>query len=106
ADRRTTCLPKYMERMSYLVTGWRLGRYYRTYPAYVEDEVRAALDEPGTQFQRGPITLRRPETLTSDTPAFVLQDRNYLSARWPGPPSLLPRRFCDLLASQVRRPDG
>lgn len=43
ADRQTTCLPKYLERLSYLVTGWRLGRYYRTYPAYVEDEVKAAL---------------------------------------------------------------
>ena len=41
AGRRTTCLPKYMERGAYLLTGWRLGRYYRTYPAYVEDEVRA-----------------------------------------------------------------
>ena len=47
ADRRTTCLPKYMERSAYLATGWRLGRYYRTYPAYVEDEVTAALASPG-----------------------------------------------------------
>ena len=38
ADRRTTCLPKYMERGGFLLTAWRLGRYYRTYPAYVEDE--------------------------------------------------------------------
>jgi putative intracellular protease/amidase len=106
ADRRTTCLPKYMERTSYLVTGWRLGRYYRTYPAYVEDEVRAALDDAGTQFQRGPITLSTPETLTSDTPAFVVQDRNYLSARWPGDAYLFARRFRDLLASQLHEPDG
>src|SRR5579859_2358963 len=106
AGRRTTCLPKYMEVMSYLVTGWRLGRYYRTYPAYVEDEVKAALDEPGTQFQRGPITLRRPETLTSDTPAFVVQDGNYLSARWPGDAYLFARRFCDLLAARPHQPDG
>ena len=37
---RTTCLPKYMERSAFLATAWRLGRYYRTYPEYVEDEVR------------------------------------------------------------------
>ena len=43
AGCRTTCLPKYMERWAYLATGWRLGRYYRTYPAYVEDEVKAGL---------------------------------------------------------------
>ena len=47
AGRRTTCLPKYMERAAYLATAWRLGRYYRTYPAYVQDEVTAALDDPG-----------------------------------------------------------
>ena len=32
---------------AYLATAWKLGRYYRTYPAYVEDEVRAALGDPG-----------------------------------------------------------
>ena len=32
ASRRTTCLPKYMERSAYLATAWRLGRYYRTIP--------------------------------------------------------------------------
>jgi hypothetical protein len=46
-----------MERSAYLATAWRLGRYYRTYPAYVEDEVRAALDDPDGQFERGPVTL-------------------------------------------------
>ena len=102
ADRRTTCLPKYLERLSYLVTGWRLGRYYRTYPAYVEDEVKAALDDPGSQFQRGPITLMTPGAVTGDTPAFVVQDRNYLSARWPGDAYLFARRFCDLLQSTPR----
>ena len=40
---KTTCLPKYMERSAFLTTFWRRGRYYRTYPTYVEDEVRAAL---------------------------------------------------------------
>src|SRR5262249_42495565 len=55
ADRRTTCLPKYMERGAYYLTAWRLGRYYRTYSAYVEDEVRAALASPA-QFVRGPRT--------------------------------------------------
>jgi putative intracellular protease/amidase len=105
AGCRTTCLPKYMERLSYLVTGWRLGRYYRTYPAYVQDEVKAALDDPASQFQRGPITLMTPGAVTGDTPAFVVQDRNYLSARWPGDAYLFGRRFCDLLqaSSQPKR---
>jgi hypothetical protein len=55
-DRRTTCLPKYMERTAYWLTAWKLGGYYRTYPAYVEDEVRAALASPA-QFERGPVNL-------------------------------------------------
>jgi putative intracellular protease/amidase len=97
ADRTTTCLPKYMERAAYLATAWRLGRYYRTYPAYVEDEVKAALDDPARQFQRGPVVLSKRGTATDDSPAFVLQDRNYVSARWPGDSYLFARRFCALL---------
>jgi putative intracellular protease/amidase len=97
ADRVTTCLPKYMERSAYLATGWRLGRYYRTYAAYVEDEVRAALAHPDAQFQRGPVTLSARGTATDDRPAFVVRDRNYVSARWPGDAYLFGRRFCDLL---------
>ena len=97
ADRRTTCLPKYMERAAYLATAWRLGRYYRTYPAYVEDEVRAALDNPATQFERGPRVLDSRGTATDDTAAFVVADRNYLSARWPGDAYLYGKRFRELL---------
>jgi hypothetical protein len=86
-----------MERSAYLATAWRLGRYYRTYPAYVEDEVRAALDDPGRQFSRGPVTLSARGPAAGDSPAFVVQDGNYLSARWPGDAYLFGRRFCDLL---------
>jgi putative intracellular protease/amidase len=99
AGRRTTCLPKYMERAAYLATAWRLGRYYRTYPAYVQDEVEASLDDPGSQFQRGPLTITARGTATDDSPAFVTRDGNYLSARWPGDAYLFARRFSDLLKS-------
>jgi len=84
ADRRTTCLPKYMERSAYVATAWKLGRYYRTYPAYVEDEVRAALIDPDTQFVRGPRTVSRRGTADDDRGAFVVEDGRYVSARWPG----------------------
>ena len=97
SDRRTTCLPRYMERLAYLTTAWRLGRYYRTYPAYVQDEVQAALDAPDSQFRRGPLTLTARGTATDDTPAFTVTDGNYLSARWPGDAYLFARRFCDLM---------
>ncbi|MFJ9539613.1 type 1 glutamine amidotransferase domain-containing protein [Streptomyces sp. NPDC101225] len=97
AGRRTTCLPKYMERTAYLTTAWRLGRYYRTYPAYVEDEVRAALAEPAAQFERGPRELTRRGTAADDTHAFVVRDGAYLSARWPGDAYLFARRYRELL---------
>jgi putative intracellular protease/amidase len=95
ADRRTTCLPKYMERGAYYLTAWRLGRYYRTYPAYVEDEVTAALGDR-SQFVRGPRTRRRGNS-SDDSAAFVVQDGNYLSARWPGDAYLFAERFQRLL---------
>jgi putative intracellular protease/amidase len=90
--RRTTCLPKYMERSAYLATAWRLGRYYRTYPAYVEDEVRAALGDTGS-FERGPRVANRRGTPTDHRPAFVVEDGNYVSARWPGDAYLFAERF-------------
>ncbi|MEV0759052.1 type 1 glutamine amidotransferase domain-containing protein [Nocardia sp. NPDC050435] len=98
ADRTTTCLPKYMERTAYFATAWRMGRHYRTYPAYVEDEVRAALVHPDTQFRRGPVELLRRGSATDDRAAFTVTDGNYVSARWPGDAYLFARRFLSLLA--------
>jgi Putative intracellular protease/amidase len=99
AASQTTCLPKYMERAAFFGTAWRRGRYYRTYPAYVEDEVRAALADPARQFVRGPRELRRRGTATDDSPAFVVEDGRYVSARWPGDAYLFAQKFLDLLAS-------
>ena len=95
AGHRTTCLPKYLESAGYFLTAWRLGRYYRTYPAYVQDEVVAALDAP-SQFERGPRTLRRG-TREDHSPAFVVEDGRYVSARWPGDAYLFAETFAALL---------
>ena len=95
AQRRTTCLPKYLERSGYLLTAWKLGKYYRTYPAYVEDEVVATLAEP-SQFERGPRGTRRG-TRTDHTHAFVVEDGNYVSARWPGDAYLFAEKLLALL---------
>jgi len=89
---RTTCLPKYMERSAYLATFWRRGRYYRTYPAYVEDEVRAALASP-EHFERGPKELSKRGTRDDDTHAFVVEDGRYVSARWPGDAYLFAKKL-------------
>ncbi len=94
---RTTCLPKYMERLAYGLTFWKLGRYYRTYPAYVEDEVKGALDDPQQQFVRGPMNLGKRGTMDDDRPAMVVVDDRYVSARWPGDAYLFARAFMNLL---------
>jgi putative intracellular protease/amidase len=96
--RRTTCLPKYMERSAFVTTAWRLGRYYRTYPAYVEDEVRRALRDPA-DFVRGPRVLAKRGTEIDDRPAFVVEDDNYVSARWPGDAYLFAKRFAARLGT-------
>ena len=83
-DSVTTCLPKYLERSAYFATAWKLGRYYRTYPAYVEDEVRSALHDPSRQFRRGPHTFGHRGTATDHRGTFVVEDGRYVSARWPG----------------------
>lgn len=90
--RRTTCLPDYMERTAYYLTAWRLGRYYRTYPAYVEAEVRASLASQ-SDFERGPLSLISRGTDDDDSAAFVVEDGRYVSARWPGDAYLFAKRF-------------
>jgi len=104
---RTTCLPKYMERAAYFSTFWRRGRYYRTYPAYVEDEVREALAKP-EDFERGPRELSKRGTREDDTDAFVVEDGRYVSARWPGDAYLIAKKLLERLAtrSAARADDG
>lgn len=104
ADQRTTCLPKYMEFNAYALTAWRLGRYYRTYHDYVEDEVRAALDNDRAQFERGPRVLTKRGTATDDGPAFVVTNKRYASARWPGDAYLFARTFRSLLEAAAKPP--
>jgi len=85
-----------MEALAYRLTFWKLGRYYRTYPAYVEDEVRAALASP-QQFLRGPLTLGARGTAEDDRAAFVVEDGNNLSAPWPGDAYLFARKLLERL---------
>jgi len=99
AGRRTTCLPKYLERGAHYLTAWRHGRYYRTYPEYVQDEVVAA----GATFERGPLAVVR-DTATDDGPAFVVEDGNYVSARWPGDAYTFAGRFAAKLAAEREQP--
>jgi putative intracellular protease/amidase len=97
AGRRSTCLPSYMERAAYFSTFWKLGRYYRTYDAYVQEEVEAALGDQG-KFERGPFELSKRGTETDDAPAFVVEDGQYVSARWPGDAYLFAKKLLARLA--------
>lgn len=99
--RRTTCLPRSLEMSGYLLTAWRRGRYYRTYPAYVQHEVRRSLASR-RDFSRGGPTLLLRGTRAHDRTAYVVEDGNYVSARWPGDAYLFARRFEALLS----RPTG
>lgn len=87
--RRSTALPRYMERTAWLLTSWKLGDYYRTYPTWVQDEVEAA----GARFERGPVHLVAQGTREDDDAAFVVEDGRYMSGRWPGDAWALGRRL-------------
>jgi putative intracellular protease/amidase len=82
AGRTTTCLPATMELGAWLITAPLLGRYYRTYPQTVEAEVKAAVGASG-HYRRGPLFARRDSAKRPER-GFVVRDRNYVSARWPG----------------------
>ena len=71
-DYKLTGLIKSLERLAYYITFWKLGKYYRTYPAYVEDEVKSVLMNPD-DFTEGNGAYQ----------PFVCVDRNLVTARWP-----------------------
>ncbi len=82
-DHKTTALLKSQERLGYNMTRLWMQDYYLTYPEKtVEEEVRAALSDENN-FVAGPKPILRdsPEKLGR---GFVVKDRNYMSARWPG----------------------
>ncbi len=80
---KTTALLKSQETAAYALMRLWLGDYYLTYPGLlVEDEVTASLSDLAN-FVHGPTPMLR------DSPSklgrgFVLRDRHYVSARWPG----------------------
>jgi hypothetical protein len=89
-------LPAYLEAAGFYSTFWRRGRYYRTYPKYVQSEVRKALASR-RDFKLGPPTPLVRGTATMNWPAFVVEDGNYVSARWPGDAYLFARKFMERL---------
>jgi len=119
---RTTALTWAFEHSAWSVA--RITRfwdpdYYRTYLEQagqpkgfmsVQQEVTRALaraedfcDVPWTDphFRRKTSGLAR-DTIDDATPAFVVQDRHYLSARWPGDVHTFAKTFAGMLTPQRR----
>ena len=80
--RQTTALLNRQELLAYRLTKRRMGDYYLTYPVTVEDEVTAALQDPG-DFKQGPVPLFR-DSPSQMARGFTHRDGRYISARWPG----------------------
>ena len=95
-DYKTTALLKSQELSAYKMTRLWLKDYYLTYPDItVEDEVTSALSDSGN-FNRSPTPILRdsPDHLER---GFVVEDRNYLSARWPGDAYSIATKMAEML---------
>jgi putative intracellular protease/amidase len=121
---QTTALTWAFENSAWLVarvTRFWDPNYYRTYPEQsgqpkgfmsVQQEVTRALarpedfrDVPRTDpnYRRKTSGLAR-DTRDDETPAFVVRDRNYVSARWPGDAHTFAKTFADMLQEQNSAP--
>ncbi len=82
-DYKCTGLLKRQELTAYHLTRLWLADYYLTYPeTTTEDELLKSL-ACKTQFIEGSLPLLRDD-LQHLSRGFIVRDRNYLSARWPG----------------------
>jgi putative intracellular protease/amidase len=121
---RTTALTWALER-----SAWSLARvtrfwdpdYYRTYPEQdgqpkgfmsVQQEVTRALARAedfqevlttDPDYRRKTSGLQR-DSIDDATPAFVVRDRNYVSARWPGDAHTFAKTFAGMLSEPVYAP--
>ncbi len=94
--RRTTALTHIQEEIAVRLTNRALSGHYRTYPVSVETEVRQRIGKAGT-FERGGLFPRYAGRKNPEA-GFVVQDGNYLSARWPGDAWTLALRLNEVLA--------
>lgn len=99
-DYKTTSLLKFQELAAYNLTRLWMKDYYLTYPdTTVEDEVKSALSDSGA-FLRGPIPIFR-DNLDRLGRGFVVKDRNYVSARWPGDAYSISLELVKMLREEV-----
>lgn len=95
--RKTTSLLKSQELAAWSLTCLWLKNYYRTYPETVQSEVTRSLANPD-DFKAGPNSLKR-DSLDHLEYGFVVEYKNYISARWPGDAHQFATKIADYLAS-------
>jgi putative intracellular protease/amidase len=115
--RKTTGLPWAFESRAAAIaraSRWWDPFYYRTYtdppgfdPGYmsVQEETRRALAsvDDFLNVPRGVLDFKKKtgglarDSLTDESPSWVVRDGGYLSARWPGDAHAFARQFCDML---------
>jgi putative intracellular protease/amidase len=93
--RRVTALTKLLERSGYLLTLWTLGKRFRTYPEYVQDEVISAVGDR-TKFEKGPL-------VPSYSNPYTLTDGKLITARWPGDARRLGEVLLERIQAEVGR---
>jgi protease I len=79
---KTTGLTQFQERAAILLTAPFVGDHYKTFGVTVQQDVSAALAK-ATDFEKGPAVTRYGSQEHPDR-GFIVKDRNYISARWPG----------------------
>jgi putative intracellular protease/amidase len=115
--RKTTALTWALEKSASgiaSVTRWWDRGYYRTYPdepgqpegyMSVQQEVTRALADPadfldvpvGAPDYRGKTSGLSRDSADDERSSWVVRDRNYLSARWPGDVHAFARQFSEML---------
>lgn len=79
---QTTGLTEFQEQMAIAITRPFLADHYQTYPRTVQGEVSMALQNRN-DFKTGWLTQNFGSSIRPDA-GFVVTDRHYVSARWPG----------------------
>lgn len=97
--RKTTSLLASQELLAWGLTCLWLKDYYRTYPVTVEAEVRSCLAS-NNDFLAGPTPLLR-DSVGKLKRGFVVQDKNYISSRWPGDAHTFGFKFLELVSEST-----
>lgn len=95
-NKRTTCLPKFLERTHYLLSKMKYDSIYTPGFKTCEDEVIASLSSIEKYF-RGPLLSVAGKDTFFDNNGFTVIDRNYISSRWPGDANTFAFQFAQLI---------